>query len=291
MPNTASSGLPNTASYSELGDGTVRDNLTCLVWEKAVSSDSYTVTDARAHCAAKGAGWRAATRIELISIEDVTQSGAKTDPAAFPGTPRAFFKTGSEWVLTTKQIGAGKGTDFGWAFNFSDGIASNARSGATPDRVRCVKGGGDGDLDAAPAAVAAPPPNQYEMAAAGEVRDRYTGLIWQQGTSDAQMAWADAAAHCSKLALNGHVFRLPSLRELSTLVDESQVAPAISRTLFPGTKYGSRSENWYWASERAAGSSTAAWALNFDDGFTGANTATDTTAWNYFTAVWVRCVR
>jgi hypothetical protein len=78
---------------------------------------------------------------------------------------------------------------------------------------------------------------------------------------------------------------------LATLVDEAQVGPAIDRNMFPGTKYGARSQNWYWASEKAAGSTVAAWALNFDDGFTGANTATDTTAWNHFTAVWVRCVR
>jgi hypothetical protein len=291
MPNAASSGLPNAASYTDLGDGTVRDNVTCLIWERAVAAESFTVADARAHCMSKGAGWRVATRIESMSIDDVSQSGAKVDPKAFPAAPRAFFKTGSEWVLTTKQIGAGKGKDLAWAFNFSDGIVSNARSGATADRVRCVKGGGDEELDAAPSAIAAPPSKQYEMAAPGEVRDTYTGLVWQQGTSDAQMPWADAAAYCQKLALNGHVFRLPSLRELSTLVDESQVGPAIDRTMFPGTKYGSRSENWYWASERAAGSTTAAWALNFDDGFTGANTATDTTAWNYFMAVWVRCVR
>jgi hypothetical protein len=291
MPNTVASGLPNPAHYTDLGDGTVRDDVTCLVWERTVAAGSFSMTDARTHCAGLGTGFRVATRIELASIDDVSQTGAKIDPVAFPGTPRAFFKTGSEWVLTTKQIGAGKGKDFAWAFNFSDGIVSNARSGATPDRVRCVKGGGDADLDTAPSAIALPPPDRYDTPAPGEVHDKYTGLVWQQATSDSQMPWSNAAAYCRSLSLNGHSFRLPSLRELSTLVDESQVAPAIDRSAFPGTKYGASSENWYWASEQAAGSTTAAWAINFDDGFTGANDTTTATAWNYFTAVWVRCVR
>jgi hypothetical protein len=291
MPNPARAGLPNEASYTELGDGTVRDNVTCLIWQKVVSATSYTVLDGSAYCRTVGPGFRLATRIELMSILDFTATAAKVDGGAFPGTPRAFFKSGSEWVLTTKQIGAGKGTDLGWAFNFSDGIASNARSSATPDRVRCVKGGGDAELDAAPGAIAVPPPNQYTAVAPGEAGDSYTGLVWQAEFSAAQMSWADAGAYCSSLALNGHTWRLPSIRELSTLVDEAQVAPAINRTLFSGTKYGARSNNWYWASHRAAGSTTAAWAINFDDGFTGKNDTTDTSAWNYFTNVWVRCVR
>ena len=85
-----------------------------------------------------------ATRVELASVNDFTSSGAKF-PAPLSATG-GFFKTGSEWVLTTKQIGAGAGTDFGWAYNFSDGIVSNARSGATGDKVRCVRGGGDDAL-------------------------------------------------------------------------------------------------------------------------------------------------
>jgi hypothetical protein len=105
----------------------------------------------------------------------------------------------------------------------------------------------------------------------------------------AVMAWADAKTYCAGLTTGGHAWRLPSIRELATLVDEAQVAPAINRTMFPSTKYGSKSNNWYWSSHQAAGM-TAAWAINFDDGFTGFN-AGASGAWNYFTGAWVRCVR
>jgi len=291
MPNPPASSLPNPARYTDLPDGTVRDEVTCLIWQKQISASSYNVTDGKAYCASLGPGWRMATRIELMSIMDFMQSAAKVDPVAFPGTARAFFKSGSEWVLTTKQTGAGAGTDFGWAFNFSDGITSNARSGATADRVRCVRGGGDSELDAATGAIAVAPANQYVLLAAGEVQDNYTHLIWQQGYSPATMPWADAAAYCTMLGLNGHTWRLPSIRELSTLVDEALVAPSINRTMFPNTKYGSRSVNWYWASHAAAGNASAAWALNFDDGFTGFNAGATASDWNYFPTAWTRCVR
>ena len=288
MPNPASTGQPNPASYHDNGDGTITDSVTCLTWQKASPSTTYTVTDSRAYCATLGTGWRLATRVEMASIDDFTLSGAKA-PAPFTGAA-AFFKTGSEWVLTTKQIGAGAGTDYGWAYNFSDGIVSNARSGATADRVRCVRGSGDDAFDTAPGALAVAPPNQYTAVATGEVRDNYTGLVWQQDFSPATMAWTDAAGTCAGLTTGGHTWRVPSIRELATLVDEAQVAPAINRTMFPNTKYGSKSNNWYWASHLAAGNTTAAWAINFDDGFTGFN-AGASGAWNYFTAAWVRCVR
>jgi hypothetical protein len=288
MPNPASTGQPNPASYRDNGDGTVTDNVTCLTWQKTASSTKYTVAAGRTTCASLGTGWRLATRVELASVNDFTLSGSKF-PAPLAG-PAAFYKTGSEWVLTTKQIGAGAGTDFGWAYNFSDGIVSNARSGATADNVRCVRGGGDADYDTAPGALAVAPPNQYTVVATGEVRDNYTGLVWQQDYSPATMAWADAAGYCAGLTTGGHAWRVPSLRELATLVDEAQVAPAINRTMFPNTKYGSKSNNWYWASHRAAGNATAAWAINFDDGFTGFN-AGASGDWNDFTAAWVKCVR
>src|SRR4029079_18725782 len=197
------------ASYKDNGDGTITDNVTCLTWQKAAGPTTYTVDEGRAYCAGLGAGWRLATRIEMMSIDDFTLSGAKI---AAPFTAKSgFFKTGSEWVLTTKQIGAGAGKDLAWAFNFSDGITSNAQSGAAKDSVRCVRGGGDDALDTAPGALAVAPPDQYTTVATGEVRDNYTGLVWQQGDSAqtapmATMAWADAKTYCAGLTLGGHAW-------------------------------------------------------------------------------------
>jgi hypothetical protein len=289
MPNPVSTTLPNRASTTDLGES-VHDNVTCLDWQKTAPTGAYTWDQALAYCDGLTLSghddWRLPTRIELTSIVDFTQSPA-IDRASFPSAPGGFHKTASDWILTIRQTGAGAGRDYAWAFNLSDGIVSNAYSKATASALRCVRGGGAGEAPSAPAVA---PPNQYTVVATGEVMDNYTGLVWQQGNSAATMTFAEAGPYCASLGLNGQTWRLPSIRELATLVDEAQVAPSINRTMFPNTQYGSRSNNWYWSSHAARGNAQAAWAINFDDGFTGFN-AGASGAWNYWTAAWTRCVR
>lgn len=286
MPNPVGSGLPNEASYTVGADTTV-DNVTCLEWQKTPPTTTYVWQAALDYCEALTLGgkddWRLPTRVEMASIVDFVAGGV--DKTAFPAGASAFHKTASDWILTIEQRGAGAGKDFAWAYNLSDGIVSNAYSKATAAKLRCVRGG----AGEAPSAPAVAPPNQYTLVADGEVQDNYTGLVWQEGYSEA-LAFEHAAPYCSALTLGGHTWRLPSIRELATLVDEARVAPAINVTMFPNTKYGSKSNNWYWASHKARGNDTAAWAINFDDGFTGFN-AGASGAWNYWTTGFAKCVR
>ena len=86
------------------------------------------------------------------------------------------------------------------------------------------------------------------------------------------------------LALNGHTWRVPSIKELSTLVDENppiaKVSPAIDTTTFASTP----AKTPYWSSSLFNGQAATAhdpWVINFEDGFTEYNQ----------TAALVRCVR
>ncbi len=306
MPNPTGSGLPNPASYT-VANGIVHDNLTCLDWQQVESSTSYTNADAITYCASLSLGgnsdWRVPTRVEVSSIMDWTRSPAID--AAFTGVG-GYHETGSNWILTIRQAGAGKtcgapaadpdagvpatgGGTCAWTFNMSDGMVSNAYSASNPSRVRCVRGNGTGEAFSDPAVA---PPNQYTAISTDEVQDNYTGLIWQRtGDSSGLITWDQAVTYCNSLTIGGNTWRLPSVRELATLVDEAQVAPAINRTMFPNTKYGAHSNNWYWASHAQRNSTTAWWGLNFDDGFTGFNVGATTTAWNYWTAAYAKCVR
>lgn len=287
MPNQPGSGLPNEATYSDEGDGTVLDEVTGLRWEKDAPSDQGSWDDALAYCEGLSLGgwndWRLPTRVEITSVLDYSKPGWSAD--AFPGAAGGFHRTASDWILTIEQIGAGAGKDFAWAFNMSDGIVSNAYSKASDARYRCVRSDGDGEGPSEPAVA---PPDQYTEVGSGEVLDNYTGLIWESGDSDS-VDHSGAVAYCESLELGGQNWRLPSIRELATLVDEAEVAPSINGTYFPDTKYGSRSNNWYWAIDEDALSS-AHWALNFDDGFTGTNKGAPD-SWNYFTSGFARCVR
>ena len=285
MPNPPGTG-PNSASYT-VSDGVVHDEITCLDWQESPSG-SYTASAAISYCDGLSLGgyddWRLPTRVEMSSIMDWTRSPATPSDFSSQG---GFHKTGSNWILTINQTGAGAGTDFAWAFNMSDGIVSNAYSAATASSLRCVRGNGSGEAFDEPAVA---PPNQYTILSDDEAQDEYTRLIWQRdGDATGLVSWDVAVSYCENLSLGGYsTWRLPTVRELATLVDEAQVAPAINRTVFPNTHYGARSNDWYWASHQARNSS-AVWGLNFDDGFTGFNSGS--AAWNTFGPSHTKCVR
>ena len=301
MPNSVSSGLAHAASYSDLGNGAVLDNVTCLVWQKTENVPTATslgvampgtMTDNQGYCAAlataKYAGfddWRLPTRVEIASLLDLNVKPGTGDALApiFGKETTGYYRTSSLWYETIANI---KGSTYGWIYNMGSGLTSNAYLQTSNANARCVRGNGNGE---GLMEQAVEPPNHYTIAA-GEVTDNYTGLVWQQVFSTSAMAWSAAAGYCSGLSLNGHAWRVPSLNELSTLVNEATVSPAIVKTAFPNV-VSCGSTTWFWSREQLSGNTTYDWGINFCDGYTGENNTTSTTAWNYFTQGYVRCVR
>ena len=94
------------------------------------------------------------------------------------------------------------------------------------------------------------------------VTDRGTGLVWQRTLSDASYTWSEAQAYCG--ALDGGGFRVPSMKELQTLIDEAKTSsPYLDENAFPGTPAG---RVLFWTSSRSASADTAAWFVNFGTG-------------------------
>jgi hypothetical protein len=115
----------------------------------------------------------------------------------------------------------------------------------------------------------------------GTVYDTKTKLTWQQAISSIPYTWADARTYCAGVesSLGGTGWRLPTLKELQSLVDYSQTtSPAIDSTAFPGTP--SRD---FWSASPLAGSSSDAWYVNFDYGYSNNYDVSNTSL--------VRCVR
>ena len=95
----------------------------------------------------------------------------------------------------------------------------------------------------------------------GTVTDQMTGLMWQ-ATEIRPEKWQQALAYCNQLDLGGYSdWRLPTIKELSTLVDESRANPAIDTTFFPGTRSSS-----YWSSTTFTEHPGFAWHVRFDNG-------------------------
>jgi hypothetical protein len=112
----------------------------------------------------------------------------------------------------------------------------------------------------------------------GTVYDTKTKLTWQQTVAPVTYTWAGAKTYCAGLNLGGTGWRLPTVKELQTIVDDSRTNPPIDATAFPSTPAGT-----FWSSSPLAGSSSGAWDVRFDSGRTEAPSVSLTLC--------VRCVR
>jgi hypothetical protein len=276
MPNPPASALPHPFDYTDQGDGTVLDHVTGLVWQKSVqkATQSFTWTAARAYCsgltlpAPAGSTWHVPTRIQALSLVDYTTLAAMDGPFVGSGQPPSgmYTWTSTPWVVS--QI-ATKPQD-AWMVNFGGGggLTSNAAAQSATEYVRCV---------ASPAVTPLPYPH-YVQVGAREVMDVETGLIWSQTSNLSSLSQSAAMSYCATFGLNGHAWRLPSVNELSSLVDDNpdikRVSPAIDPCVFPDTP-----ANAYYMSSSIVGSTP--WALNYEDGFDSNNQSSG----------YVRCVR
>jgi hypothetical protein len=266
----------------------VRDNITCLVWEKANPSTTGSWTTSANRCAALATSnfagyndWRMPSRVEMASITDMHGSNGFSPIFTVTG---GYYGTLSWWYeQITGQSTAG--FNFGYGTN---GFTSNAVAMASGIVARCVRGNGTGE---AANKLAVEPPGHYTVTGtspAAVVTDNYTKLSWQQTFSASRMAWSAGPAYCTSQTTGGFSdWRMPTLNELASTVNEGLVGPAINRTVFPGTPYCG-STAWFWAREASAVGGTA-WGINYCDGFTGWNSASAT--WNTFPDAYVRCVR
>jgi hypothetical protein len=113
-------------------------------------------------------------------------------------------------------------------------------------------------LQAAPGHADAPI-GQYTVTT-DTVYDTKTKLTWQRAVAPSA-TWANATSYCTALNLGGPGWRLPSMKELQTIVDKTRSNPAIDPTAFPST-----SSARFWSSSPAADNSGYAWTVYFNYG-------------------------
>ena len=257
MPNPMRSGLPNPASYTVSASGNqVSDNVTGLVWQRRIDSRLYSWDDARRACTClsldeSGPGqWRLPSRIELTSIADWTTAAPAIDSAAFPDTPSDDFWSSSLFtsddnlrLLVFFQTGY---TSFG---NYSDRYY-----------IRCVRTAMQ-STTTPPSTDSLAPPARYVITG-GAVRDSQTRLTWQQALSTDRYTWTDARTYCAQLPLGGSGWRVPSIGELQTIVDE-RTNPSIDAPTFPETP-----SEYFWSSSTDAQDPSQVWTVFFANGTT-----------------------
>ncbi|MBH1989428.1 MAG: DUF1566 domain-containing protein [Myxococcaceae bacterium] len=277
-----------TGRYVEGRPGVMKDTFTGLQWEQQSDIGEVTWADASAHCSnlfKSGYGdWRLPTLIELQSLVDYTLDwrGPTLDASTFPNTPSSYFWTstpvssqfGNGWWYVSFGNNDSLSSQFGGLI-CSQGFGGGCANVPMLGYVRCVRpGSAKNTVD-----------RYRDQAGDGltpestQVRDLVTGLIWQRAVTGLYN-WSAAQFYCFNLTLDGFSWRVPTLKELSTLLDERGVNPGstINQTAFPSTP-----QDAFWPSTWASSFSNP-WYVDFNAGAV--------TAWVLANSpLRVRCVR
>ena len=197
------------------GEDVVFDETTNLMWQKG-STQVETLKDAFEHCEgleyAGYTDWRLPNKNEFATLMDYSKTGdsAMSD---FPGMEKAEFVVSTSFLL----IG-GDYDSMLWIVNTADGTFEIRDSWVGDYSVRCVRS----DLDPFPAdgITECDPKTGF-----APCKDSSSGIIWSPRIVLAyDYTWQKAARECRDLDLNGgHKWRLPTIDELRTLVDEDPI--------------------------------------------------------------------
>jgi hypothetical protein len=120
------------------------------------------------------------------------------------------------------------------------------------------------------------------------VLDLETGLVWEQSPETAPnpttlQTWLEAQSSCNTRNVGGRKgWRLPTLQELASLVDQTQSSPALPS----GHPFSNVQSILYWSATTDASDTSEAWGVGFTNGGVGSADKSDV---NNKKHVW--CVR
>lgn len=105
----------------------------------------------------------------------------------------------------------------------------------------------------------------YRDEAKGVVIDPTFKLMWEDGDKVYIDDYKGAKSYCEKLSYAGYSdWRLPTIKELQSIVDDSKHSPALNRAF----KYYNADNTYYWSSTIFAKNSSTAWHVDFSGGYT-----------------------
>ena len=244
---------------SARGENMVTDSLTGLVWQQ--SFEEKTWQEALIYCDDLSYGgeddWRLPNRYELHSLVNYGENLPAIDLNAFPSTPNNIFWTSSPAVGSVTLA---------WGVFFNNGnVIFSTNSSAR--LARCVRLGPlaeDGEH------LVVTDADSVEL-----VTDRHTGYVWQKEYVTGKY-WMDALAYCESLDYAGfNDWRLPDVKELSSLVNVERSGLASDFPDMPAYEF--------WTSSTYVDDYDSAWGIYFGNGMVSSNGKDLTRA--------VRCIR
>lgn len=257
-----------TVSTFSRTNETVTDHTTGLQWQDdAVSaSTARTWQQAVDYCDDLSFGgytdWRLPSRKELVTTLDY----GRYNPAINPAFQNIASSTAYYWSSTdVADIPLSA-----WYVSFQTGFSSSEDK-TSGYSARCVRG------------AQLPDSNLSRNGADETVTDSTTGLQWQDnaGAASTAVAFSGAVSYCDALALGGYTdWRLPTITELLSVLDDTRSAPAIS-PVFQNTS----SLYEYRSSTLSAEDSSKSWVVGFGNGLSRSR------SWSNAFPSYLRCVR
>jgi hypothetical protein len=106
------------------------------------------------------------------------------------------------------------------------------------------------------------PPDQYILST-DAVYDTKTKLTWQRNAPAAYYSYYDAAFYCQGLSADGggSGWRLPTIKELQTIVDDTVLPPTVDPAAFPDPM-----ADLFWSSTIYVNDTNKAWGVAFNSG-------------------------
>ena len=239
--------------YVISGDGTeVTDPKTSLIWRRCAEgmefsggtctgkARKFTYDEALRHAQAEtvrtGIAWRVPKIEESFGIVDKNSNPSLIAHKAFPAMPSDWFWSASPFAGTP-----------GYFWAFSDGDYNQFNRKSDNHYVRFVRG------------IAAALPLRYVTSIDGaEVADKKTGLIWRRCAEGMvygkgactgkaiEFDYGNLFQHAkSESSRTGVAWRVPTNKELSSIIDKQFVDPSIDSTVFPTTP-----SNWFWTASQ-----------------------------------------
>jgi len=259
----------NSPSYTNNSNGTITDNVTGLMWQQ-VDGGEMTIENATIYCDNLILGgfsdWRLPNPIESFSILNHQNNNPAMNTTFFTASTAEYWWTNTYELNSTTKV---------WCTNAGGGIGNHPKSetisagGIKRFHIRAVR-----DISL-PTTIA----NHFTDNGDGTITDNLTELVWQKAPNTQTQNWENALVYAENLALaNVSDWRLPNIKELQSLNDESRTNPSINPLFFP-----SIGVNNYWSSTSLPNQTTNAWYLNTQFGISTYSSKT--------TANYVLCVR
>jgi Protein of unknown function (DUF1566)/Secretion system C-terminal sorting domain len=238
----------NAPYYINNGNGTTTDTITGLMWQK-VDGGEMTVEAAATYCTALNLGgytnWRLPTCHELFSILNLDKANPAHDTAYFGKSLAEYWWSSQRQYNDATKV---------WATNSGGGVGNHPKlettsaGGTRKFHIRAVR-----DITT-PATIAA----HFINNGNGTTTDKLTNLIWQQIPFSDSLTWEQALVSAEALTLAGFSdWRLPNIKELQSISEETFGNPSISPTYFSGVTTGH-----YWSSTSLPNQTTRAWYLD-----------------------------